>query len=240
MSGANLVQRALGGKSAPAQVGPQVFYDDRGNMYTMGPSVPTAQTTTTQYSGYQQTHGVYHEPGYGYPKNYYSWCGSSWRLGNFWWWFCGLVGLVMLALGVVAFGLVLSHGSRIWTLEDQVAALTTTVNNQGQALAQLTTPFEHSAAGSLVTTNVKQFLDCGGGVCAMTLPADLSAYTGLPEICVVSKTAQAHTVTIAAGALFQPSASAVATFGGDIGDNFCFIVTSSTTAAVTSSENVSF
>ena len=245
----NLIKRhgldADASTGKPLQVGPgmgeqQGYYDDRGNYYLV---------VDQQKSSHVYNHGPgmangYAPPGWGtasQPHNYYQWWGGSWRIGTFWMWFWGLIILAMLAVGAVGFGFALSNNNKIHTLESNVMALTTTVSSQTDALNQLTTPFAHTASGSLVTTNAKQTLNCGGAACVMTLPNDLSSYAGLPEVCVVSAEAQAHTVTVAASAFFQPGDNAVATFAGaDVGESFCFIATSSTTSAVTSANGVTF
>jgi hypothetical protein len=132
--------------------------------------------------------------------------------------------------------------SRIQTLESTTTSIMSTVDSQGQTLAQLTTPFAHSSDGALVTTNSRQILNCGVATpCVMTLPADLSPYVGLPEVCVISGEAAAHTVAITAPSLFQPGGTTVGTFtGATPGEGFCFQAISSTVAAITSTNGVTF
>lgn len=214
------------------------YYDSEGNFYSvveMGDdSPPSSSSSSAVPMDYFEDHN-------GKRSDQYDWWGSMWHMGSFWVWFWSLLVLVMLVLGVIGFAFSIANGNKISTLEDEVAGLLSTVTSQGQVLAQLTTPYTLSASGALVTTHVRQILNCGVTPCAMTLPTDLVSYSGLPEICVVSAAVQPHTVTIAGPAFFQPGDKLVATFaGGDVGENFCFTVTSSTTAAVTSSNGVTF
>ena len=226
------VIRRFGHDDAPQQMS---YYDPQTGQSYM---VYNQESQTHAYSYEQQQPGPYGYPAHPHP--FYDWWGSSWRMGNCWMWFWGLVAFALLVVGGIGFGIALSNMSRISTLESTVTSLLSTVDSQGQALATLTTPFAHTADGALVTTNVRQTLDCGLGTpCLMTLPGDLSPYVGLPEICVISNRAEAHTVTISLPAYFQPGDKSVATFNGvSVGESFCFQAISATAAAVTSVNGV--
>lgn len=227
----------------PADDGAQQGYYDpaTGNTYFL----MDRESHSHSYSYGQPQPPVYQQQtSYAYgprdPAGYYQWWGSSWRVGNCWMWFWGLLVLTLLVLGGIGFGFSLSNMNRISTLESTTTSILSTVDSQGQAIAQLTTPFAHSSDGALVTANVRQTLDCGAATpCVMTLPADLSPYVGLPEVCVISAEAAAHTVTITGPAFFQPGDLTTATFsGGDVGESLCFQAISSTVAAVTSTNGV--
>ena len=214
----------------------QGYYDPAtGNTYYL-----MDQESSSHSYSYGQPLPPSHAYGPHGPANYYQWWGSSWRVGNCWMWFWGLLVLALLVVGGIGFGFSLSNMNRISTLESTTTSIMSTVDSQGQTISQLTTPFAHSSDGALVTGNVRQTLNCGAATpCVMTLPADLSPYAGLPEICVISAEAAAHTVTITAPSLFQPGGDTVATFAGtSVGESICFQAISSTVAAVTSTNGV--
>ena len=73
----------------------------------------------------------------------------------------------------------------------------------------------------------------------MTLVNDLSPFLN-KEYAIYSRTAFAHTITIAAGASTWNGADKIATFGGAIGDGFKFRVLDTNLIAVTSNTNVAF
>lgn len=174
-------------------------------------------------------------PHYGYDGLHYSGWVCSWY--NLCWGLAWLVGVVIMVLGLIGFIVALNNQSRISTLEGTVASLTSTTQSQQMQIDSLIVPFDHTAPGPLQTRVKKQFINVGA-VAAMTLPGDLSSYLN-DEICVISKTAFAHTITMGAGATWD-GANQIATLGGAVNDGLCFIVTSATSVFVTVNNNVAF
>lgn len=219
------------------------YYDQQTGQWivTHQQQVQTSGYGYDEHGGYWDQYGGYHAPehvrGHHWWDSWFSCC-RSWGWGSCWMWIWGVLVFAMLVLGVVGFFLALSNSTCITMLMDSVTALTATTDSQGQLLAQLTTPYVLSASGALSASAQVQHLACGA-VCGATLPADLTPYVGLSEVCVYAADAFAHTVTISAGAAFN-TGDTVATFGGAVGDNFCFRAIGSTVAAIKSASGVTF
>jgi hypothetical protein len=97
-----------------------------------------------------------------------------------------------------------------------------------------------TTSATLTSQEENHFLDASAAPMALLLPADMTDYVG-GVYRVYSRTAQAHTVTIAlGGATYYGGSARVATFGGAIGDGFEFLVLSPTIVQVTDVRNVIF
>lgn len=96
-------------------------------------------------------------------------------------------------------------------------------------------------SGEVQPTPYTAYLDSTAAPIAMTLPNDLTPYIGV-ERSIISRTAQPHTVTIAAGPLSTTwdGVNTVATFGGAIGDAIHFRVIDASHIVVWVPKNVAF
>jgi len=96
-------------------------------------------------------------------------------------------------------------------------------------------------SGQIQSTPYTAYLDSTAAPTAMTLPNDLTPYIGV-ERSIISRTAQPHTVTIAAGPLATTwdGVNTVATFGGAIGDAIHFRVIDANHIVVWVPKNIAF
>jgi len=172
----------------------------------------------------QEEDGFY--DGDNYDTTYHPWRFNKYYCCFGFWNFLILVGGI---LGIIGFGVALANGSAINTLETNQAALTTTQNAQQTVINAQTIPFSHTSAGPLQPLTETQYIEVAA-VAAMTMPIDLTPYLN-NKICVISKSAFAHTITLGAGATWN-GADTIATFGGAVGDGLCFTVISLTTMFV--------
>ena len=146
--------------------------------------------------------------------------------------FSYLIGLALLVLGAAGFGIALYNSGAISTLMTNVMTLMSDSQATKNVLDRLTVPFDHTSAGPLQAGVSIQYISAPASA-AMTMLGDLSSYIN-NQICVVSKTAFPHTITIGAGGTWD-GVNSIATFGGVIGDGLCFLVFSSTQVHITSS-----
>lgn len=192
-----------------------------------------AMRHTENYNGYdQQTRSHGHDYNDGYHPHGWDFNAKNLCWGLFW-----LIGFAIAILGVIGFIVALSNSGRITTLETSVTSLIMTDQALQSSLDKLIVPFDHTSAGPLQVGTETQYINIAA-VAAMTLPGDLSSYLN-NKICVISKTAFAHTITMAAGATWD-GANTIATFGGAVGDGICFHVFSSTQVQVQHVTNIGF
>ena len=176
-----------------------------------------------------------HEQYHGSPVyDYHGWTCSP---RNLCWGLLWLIGFAIFILGAIGFVVALINAGAISALQTDVAGLTMAIQTLQSMINSLLVPFTHTAAGPLQTGVKEQYIEVAAAA-AMTLPGDLSAYIN-QIICLTSKTAFAHTLTLGAGATFD-GVNTVATLGGAVGDGFCFQVFSSTQVQIRSLLNVAF
>jgi len=163
----------------------------------------------------------------------------GWKFSYFAWWrgLCYFIVGLLLILGTIAFAISLHNGDRIRAMETTQQAILTTQQAQQATLDGLTIPFSHAGPGPLQPNKKLQYITAAG-ITAMTLPTNLGPYVD-DEICLISKTAFAHTLTLGVGATWN-GIDTIATFGGAVGDGLCFIVASPTQMFVVSVINVAF
>lgn len=187
-------------------------------------------TTEEEYARAREHEHHHRNHGHGY----HGWACSP---RNVCWGLAWFVGIAFLVLGVLGFGAAVYNGSKITTLETDVATLKSTTASQQALIDKAVVPFDHTSAGPLQIGPKTQYINVAA-VAAMTLPGDLSSYLDDPY-CVISKTAFPHTITMGAGATWD-GANTIATFGGAAGDMICFHVFSSTQVAVGPIQNIAF